>query len=232
MGRLLRIGIGAAAFGPLLALGLYALHMRGHGISENPEDWARFGEYVGGALGAFYGFLAFLGVLITIKIQQSQSELEELQRLMCIVSERADHILSTEPKLLQPEFRERLEPVGAANSYAIMVAMGVELVKGRSGNDPVRFKQVIEEGRKTVGGAAFLLEIELTQLVELLNKFMAAGGTDVVRNFYYLRYGSTVAWMDIAGLLQSDHRNGFFEVSQHTEDFRKKFGPSRAPGTY
>lgn len=36
--------------------------------SQEPEDWARFGEYVGGVFGA----LAFIGVLVTIELQRRQ----------------------------------------------------------------------------------------------------------------------------------------------------------------
>jgi hypothetical protein len=41
---------------------------RGHLLtpSQDPEDWARFGEYVGGCLGATFGLLAFVGVILTI----------------------------------------------------------------------------------------------------------------------------------------------------------------------
>jgi len=57
------------------------------GFSRNAEDWAKFGEYLGGTLGGIYGLLAFIGVLITIFEQRRQSDLlrtqinrDELQR--------------------------------------------------------------------------------------------------------------------------------------------------------
>jgi hypothetical protein len=41
-----------------------------NGLSHEPADWAEFGEYIGGTLGAFFGFLAFIGVLINIVLQR------------------------------------------------------------------------------------------------------------------------------------------------------------------
>jgi hypothetical protein len=40
------------------------------GVSVVAGDWAEFGEYLGGTLGAFFGFLAFIGVVINIVLQR------------------------------------------------------------------------------------------------------------------------------------------------------------------
>jgi hypothetical protein len=52
-----------------LAIILLAYAWRFHSleISRDPEDWAKFGEYVGGTLGAAFGLLAIVGVLLTIE---------------------------------------------------------------------------------------------------------------------------------------------------------------------
>jgi hypothetical protein len=42
------------------------------GFSRDPADWAEFGEYIGGTLGGAFGFLAFIGVLITVYQQRLQ----------------------------------------------------------------------------------------------------------------------------------------------------------------
>jgi hypothetical protein len=54
----------------------------GH-LSQSNEDWARFGEYVGGV----FGILAFVGVLITIDLQRRQ--LRELHAQMSQLSKQA-----------------------------------------------------------------------------------------------------------------------------------------------
>src|ERR1700683_180421 len=56
--------------------GLYLLHFASgsHGLSQNPADWAEFGEYVGGTLGGVFGLFAFIGLLITIARPRVDSE--------------------------------------------------------------------------------------------------------------------------------------------------------------
>src|SRR5258708_21441566 len=50
-----------------------------HCFSQNPADWAEFGEYLGGTLGAIFGLFAFIGVLITIVQQRSQLDQQRSQ---------------------------------------------------------------------------------------------------------------------------------------------------------
>jgi len=57
------------------------------GLSMSPGDWAEFGEYLGGTLGAAFGFLAFIGVLINIVLQRraldnvrDRAALEDLEK--------------------------------------------------------------------------------------------------------------------------------------------------------
>ncbi len=55
----------------VLVVGLYAYKFAPNSrmtLSGNPEDWAKFGEYVGGSLGAFFGLIAFVSVLISIRV--------------------------------------------------------------------------------------------------------------------------------------------------------------------
>jgi hypothetical protein len=44
-----------------------------HGFSQDSKDWAEFGEYMGGTLGGVFGLFAFLGLLITIVQQRTDS---------------------------------------------------------------------------------------------------------------------------------------------------------------
>lgn len=82
MRGLLSILLPVAVIAPILVVLAYVLVFAHDPMSDRPGDWAEFGEYIGGTLGAFYGFLAFVGVLATIRIQQSQSNLDDMQRLI------------------------------------------------------------------------------------------------------------------------------------------------------
>ncbi|HAS6385909.1 TPA: hypothetical protein RZA60_003314 [Vibrio vulnificus] len=53
------------------AFGLYFLHFHGP-FSSSQTDWASFGSYIGGTLGAVFAFLSFLGLLYTIHIQRRE----------------------------------------------------------------------------------------------------------------------------------------------------------------
>ena len=56
----------AALIALAIALLAYACRFHSFEVSHDPEDWAKFGEYVGGTLGAAFGLLAIVGVLLTI----------------------------------------------------------------------------------------------------------------------------------------------------------------------
>jgi hypothetical protein len=47
--------------------------MAWHAFSEDSKDWAEFGEYVGGTLGGIVGILAFIGLLINLIYQRTQT---------------------------------------------------------------------------------------------------------------------------------------------------------------
>jgi hypothetical protein len=76
MGQVLRRLVLVAVLAPMLVVGAYAWIFgpdSNYSLSHHGEDWARFGEYVGGSLGALYGLMAFVGVLLTIRQQQAQA---------------------------------------------------------------------------------------------------------------------------------------------------------------
>lgn len=93
--------------GAFAVVGFYVLQFaapNNYRLSNDPEDWARFGEYTGG----LFGMLAFFGVLWTIGLQQVQIEKltrhatsDELQRITREISSRVDETL--EEKLFRME---------------------------------------------------------------------------------------------------------------------------------
>lgn len=78
-------------------------------LSSDGKDWADFGSYIGGVLGPVFAFLAFIGILYALDLQQDQIKLqqdqmklmkshlslEELQRLMASASKNIDALLNS-----------------------------------------------------------------------------------------------------------------------------------------
>ena len=96
--------LGGAVLTAVLVVGAYfrTFGVGFTGVSHHSERWAQFGEYVGGSLGALFGFLAFVGVLVTLRSQRAQSNLDEIQRLIAKTSDRIDQILHSQPLQMDP----------------------------------------------------------------------------------------------------------------------------------
>lgn len=76
------IGISVVALGLVVAvLRTYRTYFSGS-LSASSQEWAMFGDFVGGTLGAALSFLALIALLITIYIQNTELEAtrEELSR--------------------------------------------------------------------------------------------------------------------------------------------------------
>lgn len=71
----LRVGAVAALLGPLGVIASYVSRFWHSGISSNPDDWARFGDYVGGTLGWLLSSIALIAVYVTyLKQQETDAE--------------------------------------------------------------------------------------------------------------------------------------------------------------
>jgi len=70
----------------------YILNFGHMEISDKPEIWGSFGDFIGGILNPFLSFAAFISVLITVFMQQAQLKQNEKQLEMT----RAELTLSTE----------------------------------------------------------------------------------------------------------------------------------------
>jgi len=73
----LKTSLWLAAIATFLVVGTYFYKFHGP-LSASPQDWASFGGYIGGVLGPFYAFLAFIGLLETLRQSRLQRELEGL----------------------------------------------------------------------------------------------------------------------------------------------------------
>ncbi|MGY9355586.1 putative phage abortive infection protein [Citrobacter braakii] len=65
----------------LVVVGLYAYNFHGP-LSASNSDWGTFGDYFGGVLNPFFGFLSLMAILATIALQSAEMELtrKELER--------------------------------------------------------------------------------------------------------------------------------------------------------
>lgn len=73
----------------------YALSFKEFVISDNPDDWAAFGNYLGGVLNPFF---ALINIIIFIYLTQLVSKLED---------QRSQQALENQKKITLNEFRQR-----------------------------------------------------------------------------------------------------------------------------
>lgn|GEM_PF-4277107 len=187
----LRSAIALLIGGAALVFGLYFLQFHG-ALSENRDDWAAFGSYASGA----FSFLTLCGVAFTIKLQadqlrliQSQSHLEELQRMAASTSTSIDALLNLE----QPTV-EMPDAIGRPPTVASI--LGVYTVYERvTDKDERAFLQGFFEAdaRDALDTPSYVLTEELDQLGECLSCFEDSGGNPQIAAIYRRRYRDVVA---------------------------------------
>lgn len=90
-------------FTPLISLSPLIVYFLKFGISNgeitdlsnNLEDWARFGSFIGGTVGTIFAALAFMSVFISIREQRKQIKISESLRLISLEIESINQKLST-----------------------------------------------------------------------------------------------------------------------------------------
>ncbi|HZT02680.1 MAG TPA: hypothetical protein VFA39_10500 [Steroidobacteraceae bacterium] len=89
-GALLLMSV-AAVIAAVVVIGAYAAKLGGP-LSSRGEDWAQFGEYVGGLLGPLFALFALLGLLWTIDLQRQTMEEARTDRVLRTVFDLADRL--------------------------------------------------------------------------------------------------------------------------------------------
>lgn len=182
----------------ILSVGLYFywFGMGSKGLSNNTEDWARFGEYAGGVLGIF----AFLGVLVTMDLQRrqlnqvskllkqamSQGTVDELMQLCRVIAANIDEVLDR-PLTLPASLGELLNWAhfaGNMRGLAQLVALDNPSVRK---NVDQEFKNGVPP---QVQELIARLGPELDQLAACVQDLVIRDGSVVIMNFYRERYGS------------------------------------------
>lgn len=183
-------------------------------LAAHAKQWADFGEYIGGTLGACFGFFAFIGILITIRIQLSQLELDELQRLLASEAARLSDLLDLEPKKPGVLLREYQKDGLVETIYSLLESAAAATIS----QDPKITEAKRDELRlfpiNQIKFETRILNVEIPQFVALLKQYKRAGGSAVVISHYESKYALPVGFMDVTGLLYSDVVRGYFRDSR------------------
>jgi hypothetical protein len=217
------LNIGVLAFA--ITAGAFALRFApgARGFSQNPTDWADFGAYLGGTLGAVFGLLAFIGVLITVyqqrtalDLQRAQSNRDELQSLISAVSKVADGVLGKAPAALPEIGPQKPEHKIEAVTVAHMLQGAGTAALRPKGNFLVdaHNAEIIRRTMPCIGLDAGVLNIELDQLASCLLEYRKAGGSQFVESFYRRRFSAYAAWMSALEVRLSDRVTSYFEVDK------------------
>jgi hypothetical protein len=189
---LMVLAVAAAA-----AIGLYAWTFgpnTGWLPSTHTEDWARFGEFVGGA----FGTLALVGVLVTVELQRrtldwhkNQTTLDELLREARDLATNVETILAhrVETVALTAQQLSALEKPSTVSGV-------LELVDARAASEIGRPMPPLAETksayRKAVAVSIAGLSQKLDLLAAVLSEFVSRGGDTIFLLFYRDRFRATV----------------------------------------
>jgi len=195
----------------VLALGAYFLTFgprTGFHLSKYDIAWANFGNYAAGVLGPLFGFLAFVGVLLTVWLQakqldaaRQQAGLEEIQRVLATVSAQIDALLSQPPNQHIDHHRLRNAPntvftiITAAGSAAISPATDY-IVQASN-------ETLVREAQQAVAAQMSAIGLELDQLAWCLQEYEKQAGSATVVSFYKRRFNTVTCWIDAIQSLDS-----------------------------
>lgn len=125
--RYLSVALFLGAGGWLALAGLYVYRFRG-GLSTRPEDWALFGDYLGGVLTPILAFASFVVVLVSLYENRLQAADERRRRGMETVLSVFSGVLERISEVIRDLRYEgtRVTPLGLAAA-----AGSVDEVRGR-----------------------------------------------------------------------------------------------------
>ena len=199
-------------------IAVYVWRFNDRPVSDLVTEWGAFGDYVGGLLGALFGFLAFLGVVVTAYLQERRSSLDELQRLLASESKLIDDLLASQPRVLPEKYEAER---GRIDVSLILTGAGLNALDGVQ-MDPVKEKRRIELIGAAQSASVELAEInsELDQLVWLLKEFIKRGGGDVIESFYVRRYRNIACYLNALGFAVGTRVGPYFEVDKYSEIYK------------
>ena len=214
----------AAVFAFGFVVWMYFHHFAPHsyGLSARQEDWAAFGEYVGGTLGGVFGLFAFIGVLITIVLLREQldflrqqSTRDELQRLMGAIVSKIDDILVIMPSHVPHTLATRLQRKGVTS-----ITVGHLIQGGGTAAICPRDDYIVAASSDDLLNAvkpmlsldAENLGIEFDSLAQTMEAYLGAGGSAEVEGIFNRRVQKYAMWLDAMGFSLSDRVKQHFQL--------------------
>jgi hypothetical protein len=189
--------------GAALIVGFYAYEFgpsSGWRLSHDAEDWARFGEYAGGAFGA----LAFLGVLWTVGLQQvqvdqltRQAAADQLQRIAADLSARIEERLDRRGKQFNPPTARALQERGLEPTMRGVLALVADAATTGRENEHASVLEAQHGPAISEDGA--IVARNLDQLAACLRDYLDQGGSPAVVSYYAHQYSETVRRMIVLG---------------------------------
>ena len=180
----------------------------GFALANDTSAWAQFGDYLAGTLGPSFALLAFLGVLLTLRLQalqldlaQKQAGLEEIQRLLGTIAIRIDQLLdqNVEHGFSLPSLRAS----PATFSHVLSAGAGALLNSSSDWLKQALGARTAEEAKRALATPALGVGLELDQLAWCLGEYRVGGGTSEVVRYYKRRYGAVACWLDALGFLNA-----------------------------
>jgi len=224
----------AIAIGSVLVVAAYILKFSNAQLqlSGSPADWGVFGDYLGGTLGTFFGFAAFIGVLVTIAIQREQlnqarkqAYFDELQRFLSNAAERVDAMLDRELKLGPTSPLQSFANAGRRVTLLSLIA-SVGYVKAGALDKKKLNEGTLEAAIDVVSTEVPPLATDLEYMAVCMQIYQQRGGDSDIVKLYRLRYSGVVGWLYIAGLLRNEAVNSQFPVQDFVEQMTKLRDPS------
>jgi len=194
------------------ALGFYITCFSHSQISNNPADWGLFGDYIGGVLNPLFGFLAFIGLLWTIKLQHDALKLSEETNL-----KQAEYIERKEKKeewasiihhaeqqindQLQMKVSKNGIPIGTLSQ--VIKNVGNKVAAAGTNGDTVLADEFL---KSTCDGVTTFNLHSLASLFHALSlylenyqKYLVEKDPEIVEHYVssYLGYISALQWMGV-----------------------------------
>lgn len=198
-------------------------------LSSDQAVWGQYGDYLGGTLGTYFGFLAFIGVLFTVLLQhqqlehtRKQSKLDEIQRFVSYAASKVDALMHRSPKIPPEQLRQRLQGNELPLSVHQLLFAVVNLRFGRYHNLShqaaiARLDDLLGCLRQETAG----IVIELQHLVTALQAYAQHGGDASIEDLYRGLYRTEVGALNMFGMLCSDRVASYFNAQQITEEMER-----------
>jgi hypothetical protein len=202
----------AAVLAAILVHGIYLYEFGSPQLSSNSEEWANFGDYLGGTLGTYFSFFAFIGVVATLMLQQQQldqvqrqAKLDEIQRYLAYGSGKVDALLQQQPRTA-PEALERMlrGKVAPASVHNMLFAAVNLRLSQNTGMQPQAAALALRDLVKALRFETAPLIVELHQLATGLDTYAGQGGSLEIASLYQNRYKAEIGALQLLEILGSD----------------------------